>query len=111
MASEKNQDIQAIVDKVYSKFSNTDLSKFPEKLAMQINLTGKIAGVFYIEVLNGVLSVEPYEYIDRDFAISLTKTNLYKILDGKLKFETAYKTKKLSVDGDLSKAAVFKEFL
>ena len=55
MASEINQDVQLIVEKVYSKFSSADLSQFPEKLAIQVNLTGKISGVFYIEVLNGVL--------------------------------------------------------
>ncbi len=108
MASEQ---IQAVIDKVSTKFSNADLSQFPEKFAIQINLTGKIAGVFYIEVLNGVLSIEPYEYDDRDVSISLTKTNLDKILDNKLKIETAFATKKLSVDGDLSKAAMIKNFL
>ena len=43
MASEINQDVQLIVEKVYSKFSSADLSQFPEKLAIQVNLTGKIS--------------------------------------------------------------------
>ncbi|NLK69920.1 MAG: SCP2 sterol-binding domain-containing protein [Clostridiales bacterium] len=111
MASEINQDVQLIVEKVYSKFSSADLSQFPEKLAIQVNLTGKISGVFYIEVLNGVLSVKPYEYIDKDAAISITKTNLFKILDSKLKFDTAYKTEKLTIEGDLDKAFMLKKFL
>lgn len=106
-----SEQIQLLIDKIKSKFANADLSVFPDKFAIQINLTGKIESVLYIEVLHGVLNVMPYEYIDRDAAINITKTNLEKFLDGKLKFETAYKDGKLTVEGDYDKAAMLKNFL
>lgn len=108
MASDQ---FQTIVSKVRDKFSEADLSQFPQKYAVQINLTGKISGVFYVEVLNGKLSVEPYEYIDKDVAININKTTLDKILDGKLRIERAFTDKKLTVDGDFDKAAMLKNFL
>jgi putative sterol carrier protein len=108
MASEH---VQALVDKVRNKFSKADLNQFPDKLAIQFNLTGKIDGVFYVEVLDGVLSVMPYEYIDRDVLISATKTNLEKIIDGKLNIQTAISTGKVQIDGNIEKATMLEKFM
>ena len=41
-----------------------------EKYAIQCNITGEGAGVFYIENMHGKLNIEPYEYIDNDVIIS-----------------------------------------
>lgn len=50
------------------------------RVAVQFNLTGKVTGVFYIEILNGVPSVMPYEYIDHDAIVSGSLTNIEKIV-------------------------------
>lgn len=103
--------VEQLVGKVYKKLSEKDLSPAGDKLAVQVNLTGKIAGVFYIEVLNGVLSVMPYEYIDRDAAISIVMTNFEKILNGKLDPRAAYATGKMKVEGDLEKVLALAEIM
>lgn len=103
--------VEQLVGKVYKKLSEKDLGSAGEKLAVQVNLTGKNTGVFYIEVLNGVLSVMPYEYIDRDAAISMVMTNFEKVLSGKLDPRVAYATGKLKVEGNLDKVLALAEIM
>ena len=89
--------VEQLIGKVYNRLKDRDFSGTQDKLAIQVNLTGKITGVFYIEVLGGVLSVMPYEYLDRDAAISLTMTNFDRILSGKLNPQVAFAEGKLKV--------------
>ena len=105
------EQINNVVEKVKSKFSKADLSIFPEKYAIQFNLTGKIEGVFYVEVLNGNLSVQPYEYNDKDGAISVTKTNLEKVITGSLSIEDAIDKGKIACDGDMEKIKLLSNFI
>ncbi len=101
---EKTNDyINDITKAVWDKLSAKNISEMPEKIAVQVNLTGKCPGVFYIEILNGVLSVEPYEYIDRDGEIDITKTNLLKLTSGKMKLSDS----KITIKGDVEKIMMF----
>ena len=52
---------------VKGKFMGADVSDIQEHLAYQFNIEDEEAGgAFYVEVKDGVLFVEPYEYYDRD---------------------------------------------
>ena len=93
--------VDQIMEKVCAKLNDKDLSGTEGKLAVQVNLTGKVGGVFYIEILDGVLSVMPYEYIDRDAAVSVTMTNFDKILSGKLKASVAIAESKMKIEGNV----------
>mgnify|MGYP002800132049 FL=1 len=103
--------VEQLIGKVYNRLKDRDFSGTQDKLAIQINLTGKITGVFYIEVLGGVLSVMPYEYLDRDAAISLTMTNFDRILSGKLNPQVAFAEGKLKVEGNIDKVLLLAELL
>ena len=76
-------------------------------LAVQVNITGKESGVFYVEVKDHKISVEPYEYNDRNCAVTMSMTDFNKLLDGKLNPVTAFTMGKLKVDGDIGKALEF----
>lgn len=80
-------------------------------LAVQVNLTGKDSGVFYVEVKNGKVSAEPYDYHDRSCAITIEPANFAKLMDGKLDPVIAYTTGKLKVEGDLGKALEFSKLI
>lgn len=95
-----------ILEKVRERARNTDASG-TDFLAAQINLTGKDGGVFYVEVKNGNISVEPYEYIDRSCGITIEPANFVKLMDGKLDPVAAFTVGKLKVDGDIGKALEF----
>ncbi|MGN0633755.1 MAG: SCP2 sterol-binding domain-containing protein [Oscillospiraceae bacterium] len=76
-------------------------------LAVQVNITGDNGGVFYIEIKNGRISVEPYDYIDRSCGITMNMDNFNKLIDGKLDPVAAFTLGKLKVDGDIGKALEF----
>lgn len=80
-------------------------------LAVQVNLTGKNGGVFYVEVKDGKVSAEPYDYHDRSCALTLEPANFVKLMDGKLDPVVAYTTGKLRVEGDLGKALEFSKLI
>lgn len=103
--------IQQLTEKIYNRLSEKDISYSDGKLAIQVNLTGKIGGVFYIEILNGVLSVMPYEYIDRDALVSIAMTNLEKILSGKLDMHVALTQGKMKVEGNVDKVLLLEQLL
>ncbi len=95
-----------ILSAVRETAASTDVSG-TNFLAVQINLTGKDSGVFYVEVKDGKTSVEPYEYNDRSCAITIEPSNFMKLMEGKLDPVLAYTTGKLKVEGDLGKALEF----
>lgn len=76
-------------------------------LAVQVNITGDNGGVFYIEIKDGKINVEPYEYNDRSCAITMNGENFCKLIEGKLDPVAAFTVGKLKVDGDVGKALEF----
>ena len=101
---------EELVTKVRGIAENVDASD-KDFLAVQVNITGKSGGVFYVEVKDHKISVEPYEYNDRNCAISISLTDFNKLLDGKLDPVLAFGTGKLKVDGDVGKALEFSKLL
>lgn len=93
---------EQVVAKVKDKFANADASSIDGVKALQINLEGKnVNGIFYIEVKDHNVNVEPYDYYDRNAIVTVNPTNLLKILDGKLDAVEAYTKGKVTVEGDL----------
>ena len=103
--------VDQLIGKIYNKLSKADIAGTQGKVAVQFNLTGKVTGVFYIEILNGVLSVMPYEYIDRDACVSGTLTNLEKVLGGKLVPQVAVAEGKIKVEGNVDKVMMLAELM
>ena len=82
-----------------------DVSDIHEHLAYQFNIEDEEAGgAFYVEVKDGVLYVEPYEYYDRDAMFISTPEVFRKIADGEMDPVWAFTTQKLRVEGNIDKA-------
>ena len=64
-----------------------------------------------LEVKNGVISVEPYEYNDRNCEITISMDNFNKLIEGKLDPVTAFTFGKLKVTGDIGKALEFAKII
>lgn len=94
-----------------AKLMGKDVSDVKEHLAYQINLTGEGSGVFYIEVKEGKLYVEPYEYYDRDAMFTGSAEVLNDIIDGKVDPFEAFDLGDLKVEGDIEKALKFSELI
>ena len=92
---------EQVVAKVKAKFADIDASTIDGVVALQINLEGKnVNGIFYIEVKDHNVNVEPYEYYDRHDIVTVNPTNLLKLVDGKLDPIEAYNKGKVVIDGD-----------
>jgi len=95
---------QSIIDELKEKTAGFDASNYHDFLAIQVTLKD-LKKVLYIEVKNGNLAIEPYEYNDRNANITMTAANFVKLINGKLNKELAFATGKLKIDGDIGKAA------
>lgn len=75
-------------------------------LAAQINVTGEGEGVFYIEVKEGVLNVEPYNYYDNNCVITVADDKVVKMTSARIDLLNAAKRGDLTIEGDMEKAAL-----
>ena len=103
--------VNQLMAKVEKKLQGKDFQQQGRMMAIQVNLTGKVGGVFYIEILNGVLSVMPYEYNDRDAILSTTMTNFDKILTGRMDPATAFSEGKIKIEGNVDKVLLLAELV
>ena len=96
---------------IKSKFIGADVSDIQEHLVYQFNITGEAEGIFYAEVKDGKLSVEPYEYHNNHVTFTSSAKTLCKIAEGKMDPILAVTLGKLKFEGDVDKALKLKEFL
>lgn len=97
---------------VKGKFMGADVSDIHEHLAFQFNIEDEEAGgAFYVEVKEGRLFVEPYEYYDRDAIFICAPDVLLDIAEGKMDHISAFTEQKLRVEGNFEKALRLKEII
>ena len=97
--------------KVKGMLMEADVSDIHEHLAYQFNITGEAEGIFYAEVKDGKLFVEPYEYFHRDAMFTCSAETLFKIADGKTDPILAFTLGKLKVEGNIDKALRLKDLI
>lgn len=100
---------EELVGKAKDIYQNMDADNVKEHVAIQFNIEGEAAGAFYLEIAEGKVMVEPYEYYDRDVLVTTTAAVLTQIAEGKLDIVVAYTTGKLKAEGDLGKALLLKQ--
>ena len=96
---------------IKGKFMAADVSDIHEHLAYQFNITGEASGIFYVEVKDGKISVEPYEYFDRDVLLIGSADTFMKIAENKLDPVLAFTLQKLKFEGNVEKALRLKELI
>lgn len=99
---------EELVAKAKKEYGKADASSVNEHVAIQFNVTGEAEGAFYLEIKDGQVIVEPYEYYDRDVVVTTDAATLVKIAEGKLGMEAAYLTGKIKAEGNLGKALLLK---
>lgn len=100
---------EELVNEVREAAKKADASSIKEHVAFQFNVTGDAAGAFYLEIADGQIKVEPYEYYDRTVLVTSSADTILKIMKGKLDPVVAYTLHKIKVEGDLGKALILKE--
>lgn len=102
---------QELFEEIKKVFMKADVSEVTIHLSYQFNITGEGEGAFYAEVNEGKLSIEPYEYYDRDVLFTCTAKTLLKIAEKKLDPIVAFTMGKLKVEGDFDKALMIQKFI
>lgn len=102
--------LETVISKVHKLAADADVSNV-DFLAVQVTLTDCDPGMFYVEVKDHKVNVEPYDYHDRNCAISMKSDDFDKLISGKLDPVAAFTVGKLKVDGDIGKALEFSNLL
>ena len=95
---------EEIVDFTRSNLKKTGAKSIERHVAVEFDIYGEGEGAFYIEVKNGEIFVEPYEYYDRDAKIIITADELIKIVKGEKKADESVEDGILMFEGDSSAA-------
>lgn len=92
---------EELVDSVKKGVKKVKVSKTVGHVAFQFNVEGEAEGAFYLEISDGKINVEPYEYYDRDMIIITSADIIMQMLDGKLQPMAAYTYEQLQVYGNI----------
>lgn len=84
-----------------TKASAADSAVF---VAAQVNVTGEGSGIFYVKAADGVLEVEPYDYMDHNVLLTADSAELLAALE-------AAKAAELAMEGDAESVAAFQAIL
>ena len=95
-----------LVTKVKEATKNARVSKTIGHVAFQFNVRGEGEGAFSIEIEDGRINVEPYEYYDRDVLIETTADVIIQMLDGGLLPRIAYANDQLIAHGNVDQLQV-----
>jgi putative sterol carrier protein len=95
-----------LVSSVKKAYLSADVSTVNEHVAVQFNVYGEGEGAFYLEIADGKVDVQPYEYYDRDAVIIATAQEIADIAAGKLDIIEANNSAKIQVEGSIDKASV-----
>ena len=74
------EEMFAKASKMLSKAKVGDIA---EHIAVEFDVTGEGSGVFYAEITNGAIGVQPYDYRDNDICVSVDSAALITALETK----------------------------
>ncbi len=102
---------EEMFSKVKEAVQKIDASKIKGHYAFQVDIIGEGAGIFYVEITDGTIKAEPYDYINNDAKFTVSAADFIKICTRKLDPMSAFTLGTLKIDGDFQKALVLKELL
>lgn len=97
---------EELVTKVKEATKNARVSKAVGHVAFQFNIRGEAEGAFYLEICDGRIIVEPYEYYDRDVVIETTADVLIQMLEDGLLPRIAFANDQLNAYGNVDQLEV-----
>ena len=95
---------EEIIEFVQKNLKTTEAKKIEKHIAVEFDIYGEGEGAFYVEVKDGTITVEPYEYYDRDAKVYITADELAKLVNGEKAPEESYTEGILMIEGDIDAA-------
>ena len=97
---------EELMEKVKGIAERTDVSEV-EDLAVQVNVSGKDPGTYYVEVKDHKTTIGTGKCKKPDSEVTMSLSDMNLFLDGKLNPMMAYFSGRLKAKGDLGKLMVF----
>ena len=92
-------------DELKANYGTVDEKLLTEPFAVQINMTeDESSGTFYVAYINGVFSIEPYDYHDHTAMITVPVQTLEALLSKQADAVALYLEGGLQVEGSLEHA-------
>lgn len=92
---------EELVTNVKKAAKKAKVSRTVGHVAFQFNVEGEAEGAFYLEIDDGKINVEPYEYYDRDVIIVTSADTIMQMVEGKLQPRVACTKELLKVYGEV----------
>lgn len=92
---------EELVANVKKAVKKKEVSKTVGHVAFQFNVEGEAEGAFYLEITDGKIYVEPYEYYDRDLLVITSAEVIMQMAEGKVAPREAYAKELLKAYGDV----------
>ncbi|MCR4599084.1 MAG: SCP2 sterol-binding domain-containing protein [Acetatifactor sp.] len=92
-----------LVYRVRRVFENADARKVLEHVAIQVNITGEGEGIFYVEVAERHICVEPYDYYDRDCLLIIPSAVVVDLCEKKYSLKSSIESGLVQFYGDQRK--------
>ena len=93
-----------VVAKTAKKILAADITKITDSISAEVKIDGECEGIFYIEIMDGKISVEPWNYENADIQIYTSSTELVNITSGKLNIYDAISSGAFKIFGNTGKA-------
>ncbi len=81
--------VETVIEKLKNKINSEKAAEIDGRIAIDIKLYGTFEQHIYILVNNGQVSIEPYEYNDRDIETAISVEDALAIVDGTLSVKDA----------------------
>lgn len=99
-------------DKIKASLKGAKADDISGHLAIQINLNNPdSSGIFYIEINDGNVYVEPFDYYDRDAIFIVSCEDFIEIMTGKKDFESSIADGTLVIEGNFERALEMKKLV
>jgi len=95
---------EQIVELAKKSLNKTAAKEIKENTVVEFDIYGEGEGAFYVQITDGKLLVEPYEYYDRDVKIIVTGEELEKIIKGEKTPQESIGDGILMLEGDTEAA-------
>lgn len=100
---------EEIVENARSIFENADARTIFEHIAVQVNIHGEGEGIFYMEVADRSICIEPYDYYDRDGMVDTDGQTIMDICNGIITLDEAIESGRFVLYGNEEKLAKLRD--
>jgi putative sterol carrier protein len=99
-------------EKIKAAMEKSNPAEIEGHLAIQVNINDEDAnGIMYIEVKDGQLCVEPYDYYDHDAILTASYKDVVRVMSGRLGYDNAIANGVFTVEGNLERAEELKKLV